>query len=129
MKYLDNDINTILSTIKDMNGNSSDITDRKLKIGKSEIAYIFLESVSSDDKISDFLVRTLTQNIKSQKMLSIKNIFEIIENDLLNSKVKIVETYEEVFFHMASGFTCIFVEGNKKAIVVETKTKLDRGIT
>ena len=50
MKYLDDNIDVIINTIRQMNGNSSDIADRKLKIGKTNIACIFLESVSSEDK-------------------------------------------------------------------------------
>lgn len=129
MKYLDDNIDIIINTIKQMNGNSADIADRKIKIGKTNIACIFLESVSSDDKISDFLMRSLTTTVNKRKIISFDNLFDIIKNNLLNSKTKIVKDYDDLFFHLASGFTCILVEGNRECIAVETKTKLDRGIT
>lgn len=129
MKYLDDNIDIIINTIKQMNGNSADIANRKLKIGKTDIALVFLESVSSDDKISDFLMRSLTETVKLKKMISFNSLFNIIENNLMNSKTKILKDYDDVFFHLASGFACIFVEGNNQCIAVETKTKLDRGIT
>lgn len=129
MKYLNDNIDTIIDEIKKMNGNSSDICERKIKIGKTNVAYVFLESVSSDDKISDFLMRTLTETIKHKRLLSFDNLFETIKNNLMNSKIKIIDNYEDVFYHLASGFTCIFVNGNNKCITVETKTQLDRGVT
>ena len=52
---LDNNIETIFKTIKEMNGNSGDIATRIITKKKNRVGYIFLESVSSDDKISNFL--------------------------------------------------------------------------
>ena len=127
MKYLDDNIDTIINTIRQMNGNSADITDRKLKIGKANIAYIFLESVSSDDKISDFLMRSLTDTVKKKKILSFDNLFDIIKNNLLNSKTKILKDYDDVFFHLASGFTCIFAEGLDRGITESTTEAIVRG--
>ena len=56
MKKIDKNINEVFDYIKTINGNSCDITTRTIKIGTKKVGYIFLESVSSDDKISDFLV-------------------------------------------------------------------------
>ena len=52
---LDKNIDTIISKIDDAFGHSSEIVKRNIIIGKRNIAYIYLESVSNDDKISNFL--------------------------------------------------------------------------
>lgn len=47
--------------------NSSDLIIRELKIKNKEILFVFLESVSSDDKISDFLMKNISFYISSSK--------------------------------------------------------------
>ena len=43
--------------------------------------------------------------------------------------MQIIETYEDFFYFLASGFTCIIVDSYNKAITFETKATLDRGVT
>ena len=89
---------------------SSDLVIRTIN---KKISYIFLESVSSDDKISDYLSKSLFTNYKK----------------ILNSKIKEIKTFEDVYFYLNSGFTIIFINGKNKALAVETRETLDRGIT
>ena len=49
-----------------MNGNSSDIATRIIHKNKNRIGYIFLESVSSDDKISNFLNKGIIESDKKK---------------------------------------------------------------
>lgn len=116
-------IETFFKNIKE--NNSCDITTRIIKIKNKKIGYIFLESVSSDDKISDFLVKSLTKN---KKINIFDNIVSELQNTIYNSKLLIINTTDDIFYYLSSGFTCIIVENYKKIIAVETKTNLDRGI-
>lgn len=117
-------VEKIIEKIKNDNNNSCDINYRIIKIKNKKIGYIFLESVSSDDKISDFLVKSLT-NIK-------KNIFENIitelKNTIYNSKLTIIEKHEDIFYFLSNGFTCIITEDSDKIIAVETKANIYRSI-
>ena len=36
--------------------------------------------------------------------------------------------YEEIFYLLASGFTIVFVKNSKKAICLETRATIDRGV-
>lgn len=128
MKKINRDINSVFDYINKINGNSCDITTRIIKVGQKKVGYIFLESVSSDDKISDFLVKSLTSDAKSIKFNLFEKIFSELENTINNSKLSTIDTYEDLFYYLASGFTAILVDGYEKVIVVETKSKLDRGI-
>lgn len=125
---MDREIDKIVAHIKDMNGNSSDINVRYFDIHNKKVAFMFLESVSSDDKISDFLGKSLSISVRSKKNL-FENLFESINNTIPNSKVKIIDKYDDIFYHLASGFTCVFVDGYNKAMALETKGSLDRSIT
>lgn len=109
--------------IKNLNNSSSDIVSRVIKKRSKIIGYIYLESVSSDDKISDFLNKSITKN------LAFSNLFKKLENEIFNSHIATSNNYDEIFYYLCSGYTVLFVEGEKNAIVLETKTTLDRGVT
>ena len=109
--------------IKNLNNNSSDIVCRIIKKRNKIIGYIYLESVSSDDKISAFLNKSITKN------LSFSNLFEKLENQIFNSHISTSNNYDDIFYYLCSGYTILFVEGEIKAIVLETKSTLDRGVS
>lgn len=112
----------IKNYIKNKYNNSSDLVTRELNINSKKILYIYLESVSSDDKISDFFMK----QIKNYKTFN--NLFNSLKNNIPNSHLIIENNIDDVFYKLASGYTCIFIENNKKFISIETKSTLDRGI-
>ena len=123
---LDNRIEKVFEKLNQMNGNSSDIVTRTIEKKHNKIGYIYLESVSSDDKISNFLNKAI---VNIDKKRSFESFYSLIENNIFNSKVKSIDTYEDMYYHLASGFTVIVIDKCDKAIVVETRQKLDRGVT
>ena len=118
-------INKIEELLKLEYGNSSDLVFRKMKVQNKNILYVYLESVSSDDKISDFLVKNLSNFNKP----IFKNIFLSLKNSIYNSHLTIENNINNIYTKLASGFTIIFIEKYNKAICVETRATLDRGIT
>lgn len=124
---MDKNVDIIIEKIKQGNGNSSDIFSRTFKIKNTKVAYVFIESVANDDKISNYLNKSLGIDIRSKKCF-FNNLFDSLKNTIPNSKLKVINTYEDIFYHLFSGFTCIFVEGYSKCIAIETKANLDRSI-
>jgi spore germination protein KA len=122
---IDNNIDIIFQKIKEMNGNSSDIATRIIEKNKNRIGYIFLESVSSDDKISNFLNKGI---IESDKKKFFDSFYNTMKNSIFNSNMKSCDNYEELFYFLASGFTVIVFDNEESAIVVETRLPLDRGV-
>ena len=112
-------MNKNISEIKSKLGNSSDIVVRYLK----NISYIYLESVSSDDKISNFLLKSIT------KLSDIDNLFNALKENIYNSHIEILSDINESYYYLSSGYTCLFINNENKYIVIETKLKLDRGVT
>ena len=119
---LDMHVENVIKYIKDLNGNSGDIVTRIIKKGRKKIGYIYLESVSSDDKISDFLTKSITE------ISTFKSLFTALQNKIYNSHISTTDNYKDLFYYLASGYTAIIVEGYDTAIIVETKTTLDRGV-
>lgn len=122
---LDNNIEKIFQNIKTLNGDSGDIVTRIIEKNGNRIGYIYLESVSSDDKISDFLNKSII-NLEKKKFFN--SFYNIVKNGIFNSNMKSCETYEDIFFYLSSGFTVIVFDNYKKAIVIETRAELDRGV-
>ncbi len=119
----------IIKKIKDTFGNSTDIVTKELTISNTKVSLVFFESTASDDKISNFIGKSLSYDIKNKTTTIFTNIFKNLQNTIPNSKLKIVKDYKDVFYFLSSGFTLIFVDGETKAIGIETKNILDRSIT
>jgi len=128
MKKIDKKIDSIFKYISEISGNSSDVVTRIIKIAQKRIGYIYLESVSSDDKISDFLVKGLSFDARETNFNLFDEMFEKLQNTISNSNLKTTDNYEEMFYFLAAGYTAIVVEGSCKTIVVETRKQLDRGV-
>lgn len=128
MKKIDKKIDDIFNHIKKINGNSSDITTRVIQIAQKKVGYIYLESVSSDDKISDFLVKGLAHDSKETNFNFFDQLFDELKNTIANSNLKTVDNYDDLFYYLASGYTGIVIDGANKSIVVETRKQLDRGV-
>lgn len=126
---LDKNITNILQKIVNDYGNSSEIVKRTIEIGRDKISYIYLESVSSDDKISNFFMKDISDYVKNKKKSLFENLFDSLENSIPNSHLQIVKTYEDIYYFLSSGYTAIFVNNEDKGIVIETKSSLDRGVT
>lgn len=118
-----------IDTIKQMNGNSCDINSRIIHFKKNTVAYMYIESVASDDKVSDFLMRSLSEDVKDEVKLSTNKVYQRLKDTILNSKMRTVEDFDNLFYFLSSGFTVIFIDGNSSAIALETKSVLDRGVT
>lgn len=120
-------INKIVERLKSDTNNLSDIVYRKKKIRKKEIYIIYNEPLTSSDKISDFIIRSL--NNIDDEIISFQSLFNKIENDISNFKVSKIKTYEELCSYLHKGFTIILVDGEKEGLVLETKADIKRGIS
>mgnify|MGYP004523278649 FL=1 len=122
---MNNNIEEIFKKVKDMCGNSSDIVTRLITKKNYRIGYIYLESVSSDDKISNFLNKAIL-NIDKKRIFD--SLFINVKNNIFNSNIKFCNDYDELFFYLASGYTALVLDNTDKYIVIETKASIDRGI-
>ncbi len=122
---MDNNIEEIFKKVKDMCGNSSDIVTRLITKKNYRLGYIYLESVSSDDKISNFLNKAIL-NIDKKRIFD--SLFINVKNNIFNSNIKFCNDYDELFFYLASGYTALVLDNTDKSIVIETKASIDRGI-
>lgn len=103
-----------------------DIIYRTKIICKRKVYILFNEPLTSSDKISDFIVRSL--NYIEENTVTPKKLLENIQNSISNFKYSQIENYDEVCFFLHRGFTIILVEGEEIALALETKGDIKRGI-
>lgn len=115
-----------IELIKNKLGDSSDIVNREIDFLGTKITYIYLESVGSDDKISNYFMNTVSYYNKDK--LKNSDVYELLKNNIPNSHLNILTTFEEIFYQLSSGYTCIFIENEKKCLSIETRGDLNRGI-
>ena len=108
--------------IKNINHNSSDIVSRIITNNNIKIGYVYLESVTSDDKVSEFLNKSIIGK-------NIENIFSNIEDSIYNSHITTLKELDNIFYYLSSGFTVIFIDNYDICITVETRMNLDRGVS
>ena len=115
-------INKNIDYIKNINHNSSDIVSRVINNNGIRIGYIYLESVASDDKVSEFLNKGIIGK-------DISNITNNLENNIYNSHISTINDLDNTFYYLSSGFTLIFIDNKSICITVETRISLDRGVS
>ena len=123
-KNIDKNINTI----KELFGNSNDLKYRIINIKNKKIAYMYLESVSSDDKISDFLVKNISDIVKEKSLNLFNDMFDKLKNTIYNSNLSTITSIKDLVYNLSSGFTIVFVDGYDEVISIETRATLDRGV-
>lgn len=121
------DVEKKIEFLKHKFHNPSDFFSRTISIKNKTIGIVLLESVSNDDKISDFIMKSITADVKQK--IDIQNLFMLLQNTIPNSKLQIVSQIEDLDYYLPSGFTILFVSGEDSALVFETKNKLDRGVS
>ena len=126
---LDKNIDKIINKINTMNGNNKDIVVRNYKIRKNIITCMYLESVASDDKITEQVLKSISVDTKFPFINLFNGIYNKLNNTLPSGKLITFDNYDDMFFYMASGFVCILVDNNNKGMAIETKADLNRSIS
>lgn len=116
----------ILKKLKKETNEISDIVYREKNIGDKKIYIIYNEPLTSSDKISDFIIKSL--NHISEKHIK-NNLVKEISNNITNFKYEIIDKYDTLCFYLHRGFTIILIENEKEAIVLETKGSIKRSIS
>ena len=117
-----------IEKVKSIN-NSSDLVIRNIEIKRNKLSIIFLEGNISDDKISNYFMKEIDVLINFSKRCSFNNMFKTLKNQIPNSNLKELDSFKDIFYLLANGFTIILLDGFDKAIAIETKANLDRSIS
>ena len=125
MEKIDKNVRKVIYKIKKLYGESPDLNTRIIDIQGQKIGCLFFESSSQTSTISDFIIKAVDYT----KDNIFDDLFESLKNNMFNSQVIIIDDFSQFPYFLSSGFTIIVVEKKGKAIVMETRAQLDRGVT
>lgn len=114
----------LIERLKKETNNLNDIIYREKIIKNKKIVIIYNEPLISGNKVSEFIVKSLTEISD----LTTKNVLKNINNNIYNFKIKTIKTYDEMCKFLHKGFTIILIEGEENILVLETKADIKRGI-
>jgi len=110
-----------INGIKKEFSNNSDLVIKKINISIFNTIYIiYLESVSSSDKVNEYILKTIVNNLNKVDKHNIKNY--IASPNTIDIKNK-----DECEYYLTNGFTIIYY--NKLLLAIETKADLTRAIS
>ena len=110
-------MNKIVNQVKCEFKDCNDLIYKEINIGLKKYCIFFLETVSSSDKVNDYVLNGISfnKNIKNIKKYLPSPNFVTIDNS------------DKISFYLCNGFTIIIYDDDIYA--VETRAELDRSIT
>lgn len=120
------DIGYIVNKLKKDTNNTDYTTYREKIVCNRKLVIIYIDPLTSSDKISDFIVRSLDRINKTYKKND--DLGKILENEIDNFKVKKINTYKDLCYHLNYGFTIVLIDGYEYCLALETKRALSRSI-
>ena len=120
------EIEKIVKQLKEDTKQSDDITYREKYVCKKQVYVIYNEPLTSSDKISDFIIRSLDRIDRIYKKTN--HLESIILNEIDNFKIKKINTYDDICYYLNYGFTILLLEDSPYYFALETKRDLSRSI-
>lgn len=115
--------NKIVKRIQKEFSKTPDLTIKKIKLSLLDTIYvIYLETVSSSDKVNDYILKNLS-SLSSKKDKKILNTDSIVPGP---NTVEIKKP-DEIEFYITNGFTIVI--RNQDILAIETKADINRSIT
>lgn len=125
---MENDrLNKIIINLRNDTHESQGITYRNLRVCHRNIYVIYDDALTSSDKISDFIIRSLDDiNHHYSKFCKLD---DVIMRSINNVSIKRIYSYKEICYYLHYGFTILLIEDCSSFLVLETKRNLSRSIT
>lgn len=117
--------NKIINKLKKDTNNSSYIIFRVKYIKKIRIDIIYNEALTSQDKLSDFIYRSLDRIEKEYNEKDL--LYDVIKNNISNIKIKEINNYDDICNYLNNGFVILLIE-NDYSLALEVKQNLSRSI-
>lgn len=115
----------IINKLKEETNNSSYIVYREKYINNIKIDIIYNEVLTNQDKISNFIYRSLDhiEKIYQEKEL----LYDVIKNNISNIKIKEINNYQDICKYLNNGFVILLIEDDY-SLALEVKKNLTRSI-
>lgn len=115
----------IINKLKEETNNSSYIVYREKYINNIKIDIIYNEVLTDQDKMSNFVYRSLDHIEKIYKGKEL--LYDVIKNNISNIKIKEINNYQDICKYLNNGFVILLIE-NDYSLALEVKKNLTRSI-
>jgi len=122
-------IDECIKKIKEDSGESVDLNIKEIYISKKRLVSLYLETITSSEQINNYVLKSIGKTIIDEENLNFKDIYKYFYNTIPSGSLKELNTFEDVYSFLYSGFEIILVEGTKKGIAFEMRASLDRGVS
>lgn len=117
--------NKIIKKLKQDTNTSSYIIYREKYIKNIKIDLIYNETLTDQNKMSDFIYRSLDH---IEKIYNDKNsLYDTIKNNISNIKIKEIKNYSDICKYLNNGFLILLIEDDY-SLALEVKKNLTRSI-
>lgn len=118
---LTNDLNSNVNTFKEILNSdiNSDAQFRSFKICDTGICLIYMEGLSDDKKISEFVLHAMAD--ADENLPVPVGIDYLIENIIEIAQCKKENRVSEILKNVVTGMSCVLIEGESEAILMETR--------
>lgn len=128
MRKIDKSTKKIEQLLKKETNNNPDIYFKKISFFEYDIMLFFSESLTSRDVINNCILEYLEKK-KMHSTNDFNNPLDFLIENIPVSKIVKINTYEDLFYHILSGFTLIAVDGYSEVLALETKASLNSDIS
>lgn len=111
-----------------MCGESFDIVSREITIGQKKVSYVYSETLSSSDSVTDFLLKPISNMLLLNQNKVSSDFEDLIKNSITGASCKKVNNLDDAVKEIFNGHTVLVID-DSYMLAVETKATLDRGIT
>lgn len=115
----------IINKLKEETNNSSYIVYREKYINNIKIDIIYNEVLTDQDKMSNFIYRSLDHIEKIYKGKEL--LYDVIKNNISNIKIKEINNYQDICKYLNNGFVILLIEDDY-SLALEVKKNLTRSI-
>jgi spore germination protein KA len=127
MDKLPNDTTIIINEIKRRTGSPPDLIFKTIPFYDTYLHIIFSESMSDRTTVNDFVLEYFQFNFSEPKRKV--NILKYLKAKIPANKISIIDGYDELLYNLLSGLTIILVDGFNQVLSIETRAKLDSGVS
>ncbi|WP_134702399.1 spore germination protein [Ammoniphilus sp. YIM 78166] len=125
-----------IQKIRDLTGNSSDISIREFPLGREgdiELAVVYTEGLADSKSVNESLIKSLMIDIRhsniSHNGTAGKDVLTILQDYSVSvGSVKREREFERLLNAIFSGDTLVLVDGYEEALVVSLRGWEDRGV-
>lgn len=113
-------MNKIITRIQNEFKDTPDLIIRKINVSATKYVYVvFLETLSSGNKVNDYILKNLNYFVGSKKLTDINQVIP-------SPHVIHVDNLDTLEFYLTNGFSLVILKNN--IIAVETRADINRGI-